>query len=142
MYFCYPKQSCPAVAPIIAALACRPILPLTALQLQQLLHYLADEASESRFELNSARVRLDSSIELLNLCNGEHGWLQLVAPVAADLRQRRLSVLSPLGRTLLGQSADSVISLNLLGQKLRFRILTVLCVKHPKPRSAECFNLK
>ena len=142
MYLCYPKQSCPAVAAIIAALACRSILPLTALQLQQLLNFIADDISQSRFELSSGYARIGSSIELLNLCNGESGWLQLVVPAAANIGQHRLSVLSPLGSALLGQSAESVITLKLFGQVLRFRILTVLSVKHPKPRSPECNYLK
>ena len=141
MYLCYPKQSCPAVAPVIAALACRAILPLTALQLQQLLHHLAEDAGQSRFELTSDCARVGSSIELLNLCNGERGWLKLVAPADANIRQHRLSVLSPLGSALLGQSTDSIISFTLFGQQLRFRILTVLSVKHRKSRSPECSTL-
>ena len=129
MYFCYPKQSNKIVACTIAQLACRQLFPLTALQLSHMLHAIADTKNQSRLSCNGC-IRPGSTVELQNLDTGERGWLQLVNPAQADFHKGRISLLSPLGCTLPGKTADTVISLQLLGCTLRFRILTVLYVKH------------
>lgn len=135
MYLCYPKQSNKTVACIISVLACQQFLPLCALQLQRVIHFIADDNSLSRFNLSSDCVRIDSTIELQNLDTGARGWVQLVTPENACYRRGHISVLSPLGSALLGKTTESTILLRLLGQSLRFRLLTVLYVKHSKIRS-------
>ncbi|MDP2713783.1 GreA/GreB family elongation factor [Rheinheimera sp.] len=129
MYFCYPKQSNKTVAGIIAMLACRQLFPLTALQLSHMLHVVADDKSQSRLS-NSGCIRPGSTVELQNIDTGECGWLQLVNPAHADYHKGRISLLSPLGCALPGKTADNEFSLQLLGCRLRFRVLTVLNVKH------------
>ena len=129
MYFCYPKQSNKAVGLIIAMLACRQLFPLTALQLSRVLHVIADDNSQNRLS-NSCGIRPGSTVELQNIDTGQCGWLQLVIPAQADYHQGRISLLSPLGCILPGKTADTEFSLQLLGCRLRFRVLTVLNVKH------------
>ena len=129
MYFCYPKLSNKIVACVIARFACRQLFPLTAQQLSCLVHAIADSKNQSRLNC-SGYIRPGSTVELQNLDTGERGWLQLVNPAQADYGQGRISLLSPLGCVLPGKTADMVISLQLLGCVLRFRILTVLYVQH------------
>ncbi|MAD77452.1 MAG: hypothetical protein CML20_22230 [Rheinheimera sp.] len=134
MYFCYPKQSNKIVARLVAMLSCRQFLPLSALQLAQMFHAIADIKSQSSL-CASGFIRPSSKVELQNIDTGESGWLQLVDPEQADYHTWRISLLSPLGCVLPGKTANDVISLQLLGCALRFRILTVLNVKHSKLRS-------
>jgi hypothetical protein len=129
MYFCYPKQSNKTVARTIAMLACRQWFPLTALQLSQMLHVIAEDKNQSRLS-SSGCIRPGSTVELQNIDTGERGWLQLVSPAQADYRKSRISLLSPLGSALPGKTADTEFSLQLLGCRLRFRVLTVLNVTH------------
>ncbi|MBZ9611865.1 GreA/GreB family elongation factor [Rheinheimera maricola] len=129
MYFCYPKQSNKIVACTIAQLACRQFFPLTALQLNHMLHAIADSKNQSRLRSNGG-IRPGSTVELQNIDTGEQGWLQLVNPAQANYHQGRISLLSPLGCALPGKTVDMVISLQLLGYTLRLRILSVLYVKH------------
>ncbi len=135
MYFCYPKQSNKAVARIVAALACRQLLPLTALQLSRIVHFMADDKHQSRPDHHSNGIRPGSTVELQNMATGERGWLQLVNPAQASYRHGRISLLSPLGSTLLGKTAETDITVQLLCHCLRLRVLTVLHVNHGKIRS-------
>tara|TARA_R110002126_G_scaffold8953_6_gene41154 strand:- start:2229 stop:2639 length:411 start_codon:yes stop_codon:yes gene_type:complete len=136
MYFCYPKQSNKIVACLIAILSCRQFLPLSALQLARMLHAIADVKSQSKL-CASGFIRPGSKVELQNIDTGECGWLQLVNPAQANYHQGRISLLSPLGCILPGKCANDLISLQLLGCHLRFRIVTVLNVKHCNLRSLQ-----
>lgn len=129
MYFCYPKQSNRTFASVIAALACQQLLPVNALALSRIVHFIADNRCQNRLNNDSSCIRAGSSVELKNLDTHEQGWLQLVYPDQACYRQQRISVLSPLGSALLGKTAASDIQLSLLGQPLRLHILSVIYVK-------------
>lgn len=129
MYFCYPKQSNRTFASVIAALACQQLLPVKALELSRIVHFIADNSCQNRLNSDSSCIRAGSSVELKNLDTNEQGWLQLVYPGQASYRRQRISVLSPLGSALLGKTAGSDIQLSLLSQPLRLHILSVIYVK-------------
>jgi hypothetical protein len=134
MFFCYPKLSNKPLASLIAALACRSFLPLAPLALNRVVHFIADDIGQSRLNSDSSCVRIGSSVELRNSDTNEQGWLQLVYPQQACYRGGHLSVLSPLGRALLGQTTEAEIQLTVLGYQLRLRVLSVINVKQRMKR--------
>lgn len=135
MYFCYPKASYNTIASVVAALACQQFLPFTALQLNHIVHSLADNRRQSKFNCDSSAIRLGSSVELKNLDTNERGWLQLVTPSQASYRRNRISILSPLGADLLGKTIDHDVQLRLLRHQLNLRVLTVMSITPNKIRS-------
>ncbi|GAB58074.1 GreA/GreB family elongation factor [Rheinheimera nanhaiensis] len=134
MYFCYPKVSNSPLASIIAALACQPFLPVAPLALNRVVQFIADDNGQSRLNNDSSCVRIGSSVELKNLDTNEQGWLQLVYPLQASYQQGRISVLSPLGRALLGQTTEADIQLTVLRHRLRLRVLSVINVQQRMKR--------
>lgn len=134
MHFCYPDQSNTLVCRWVALLACHEILPISAQQLADTLHFLA--ASKTQNKLSNNRViRQGSTVELENSVTGLRGWLKLVAPEHACYEQGCISLLSPLGSALLGKTIDNDINISLLCYPLHFRVLTILHVQHGKIRS-------
>ena len=135
MYFCYPKASHKTIASAVAALACNQFLPFTALQLNHIVHSLADCHHQSELNHDSCTIRLGSSVELKNLDTNERGWLQLVPSSQASYRRNRISILSPLGASLLGKTTDHDVRLTLLRHQLNLRVLTVMTITPSKIRS-------
>ncbi len=129
MFFCYPKLSNTPLASVIATFACQPFLPVAPVALSRVVQLIADDSGQNRLSSDSSCVRMGSSVELKNLDSNQQGWLQLVYPPQACYRQGRVSVLSPLGLALLGQTTESDIQLKVLGHRLRLRVLSVINVK-------------
>ena len=71
-----------AVDRAITALACQQVLPLRALQLANIVHFIADDTARHRLSTNASCIRPGSSVELHNTDTDERGWLQLVYPSA------------------------------------------------------------
>lgn len=134
MVFCYPKLSNTPLASVIATLACQPFLPVAPLELSRVVQLIADNSGQNRLNNDSSRVRIGSSVELRNLDTNQQGWLQLVYPQQACYRSSHISVLSPLGRALLGQTTEAEIQLTVLGYQLRLRVLSVINVKQRMKR--------
>ncbi|MEO3678685.1 GreA/GreB family elongation factor [Rheinheimera sp. FR7-31] len=134
MFFCYPKLSNTPLASVIATLACQPFLPVAPLELSRVVQLIADNSGPNRLNSNSSCVRIGSSVELRNLDTHQQGWLQLVYPQQASYRSGHISVLSPLGRALLGQTTETEIQLMVLGYQLRLRVLSVINVKQRMKR--------
>ena len=59
-----------------------------------------------------AFVRLHSVVEFTDILTGKTRRVQLVPPDEADIDQDRLSVLSPVGASLLGLSTGDVIGMS------------------------------
>ncbi|MDR6982383.1 hypothetical protein J2X32_001001 [Rheinheimera pacifica] len=134
MFFCYPKRPYGAVSRAIAALACQQLLPLNALQLANIVHFIADDTARHRLSSSTSCIRPGSSVELHNTDTNERGWLQVVYPAQASYRRGRISIVSPLGAALIGKAPDAGIQLTVLRQHLHFRVLTVLNVTHRQTR--------
>lgn len=137
MFFCYPKRPGGAVGRAITALACQQVLPLRALQLANIVHCIADDSATHRLNTGASCIRPGSSVELHNTDTDERGWLQLVYPPQASLRQNCISIVSPLGAALMGKAPGASIQLTVLRQRLRFNVLTVLNVTHRQTRRSE-----
>ncbi|MCF4007843.1 GreA/GreB family elongation factor [Rheinheimera sp. UJ63] len=134
MHFCYPDPANTFVNRWVALLACHEFLPISAQQLANTLHFLADSQTQPKLNINTV-IRQGSTVELENGQTGLRGWLKLVAPAHACYRSGRISLLSPLGSAMLGKTVNTDIHLSLLCHPLHFRVLTILHVQHGKIRS-------
>lgn len=65
---------------------------------------------------------------------GHSQWVQLVWPAGAQPGKGRISVLSPLGRVLLGQQPGAVIRLRLPGVLCEFQLQELMSVRRKPQR--------
>ena len=89
---------------------------------------LADVLLEARLvpheELPDDRIALNSTVTYRQEPDGPRRSVVLVHPVEADAAVGRISVLSPVGRALMGRSAGSVVTVDVPGgSPLRLRVL-------------------
>ena len=78
-----------------------------------------------RVESGPPRATINSRVKVLEMESGEETAFTLVMPHEADPEEKKISVLSPLGSSLLARRAGSVVSVALLGRASRFCILDV-----------------
>jgi regulator of nucleoside diphosphate kinase len=84
-------------------------------------------------DLSAATVRMGSEVTFRDEVAGRVQSVRLVYPGEADIAQRRVSVLTPIGAALIGLSAgQSIVWETPAGQQRR---LTVLMVSPPAPES-------
>lgn len=91
---------------------------------------LADVLMQARMVphryLPADRVAMNSAVEYREEPDGERRTVAIVHPAEADLSNGRISVLSPVGRALLGRRAGSVTDISVPGGRgLRIRVLEV-----------------
>ena len=89
---------------------------------------LADVLLEARLvpeeELPEDRIALNSTVTYRQEPGSKRRSVVLVHPVEADAALGRISILSPVGRALMGRSAGSVVDVDVPGSApLRLRIL-------------------
>jgi regulator of nucleoside diphosphate kinase len=76
---------------------------------------------------NQAFVRLHTRVEYVDLNSGRTRTLEVVPPDEADIDQRRVSVLSPVGAALIGLAAGE--SYGWTGEDGRDHVLVVVTVE-------------
>jgi len=89
------------------------------------------EETLSRVKIISAndmpndKIYILHNVKLLDLKTKEEFVYKLVSPEEADLDQDKISVASPLGKTLLGKKVDEVVELNVPAGIIKYKILEV-----------------
>lgn len=76
-------------------------------------------------QLGNGRVDIGERVRLRNLESGERLEVQLVGPVEADASAGRISVVSPLGRAIVGARRGQITEVDAPRGRLRFKILAV-----------------
>ena len=76
-------------------------------------------------QLGNGRVDIGERVRLRNLESGERLEVQLVGPVEADASAGRISVVSPLGRAIVGGRRGQITEVDAPRGRLRFKILAV-----------------
>lgn len=79
-------------------------------------------------ELPSDVVRLNSLVTVRDEANGKTMEIKIVTPEHADIRQRKISVVSPIGTALLGFPKGQQISWKVPAGK---KVFTILDVQNP-----------
>lgn len=76
-------------------------------------------------KLSGSKVQFGAEVKLLNLDTEEKQTFQIVGPEEADIKQGRISVSSPLARSLLGREAGEEIKVTMPAGPREFEILEV-----------------
>lgn len=71
-------------------------------------------------------VRINSSVEILNLETGKQNRFKIVLPSAANIQQNKISVLTPMGTALLGFRVGDVVEWQMPGSLVRLKITDVV----------------
>ena len=75
--------------------------------------------------LNSETVQLLSKVEITNVANGSRMTYTLASPHEADLRERKISIKSPIGQALLGKKAGESVEVRVPAGLLTLRIESI-----------------
>jgi regulator of nucleoside diphosphate kinase len=101
---------------------------------------LADEIGRAQVLAKGERqpdvVCMNSQVEFRDDTTGKVHVVTLVYPEAADISQRKISVLTPVGTALVGLRAGH--SIRWEGRDGDLRSLTVLSVRGPQPTDLRC----
>ncbi|GLR18140.1 transcription elongation factor GreA [Portibacter lacus] len=76
-------------------------------------------------QLDSSRVTVLSKVELKNVKTGKEIFYQLVAETEADIKQKKISVKSPIGLGLLGKAVGDIAVIVTPGGNLEFEIISI-----------------
>ena len=69
---------------------------------------------------------LGATVKLKDLTSGEELQYTLVSELEADFSQGRISVTSPVGRSLLGHKKNEIVEIKVPAGILRYKILKIL----------------
>ena len=90
---------------------------------------LADALMEARMVVREAlppdRVAMNSRVSYREEPGGEPRTVALVHPSRANASEGAISVLSPVGRALLGRRRGAVTSIEVPGRTVRIRVLAI-----------------
>ena len=76
-------------------------------------------------QLDSSHITVLSKVELKNVKTGKEIFYQLVAEAEADLKLKRISVNSPIGKGLLGKAVGDIAVITTPGGNLELEVLSI-----------------
>ena len=76
-------------------------------------------------QMDAAVVRLLTKVELTNLANGSRMTYTIVSPHEANLREKKISINSPIAQALMGKSVGDVVEANVPAGIQRLRIESI-----------------
>ncbi len=76
-------------------------------------------------QLDSSRVTVLSKVEMKNVKSGKEIFYQLVAEAEADIKVKKISVNSPIGKGLLGKAVGEIALVETPRGNMEFEILSI-----------------
>ena len=76
-------------------------------------------------QINTDEVRLLSKVTIKNVANGATMTYTLVSEQEADLKQKRISITSPIGKGLLGKKKGEIAEVETPRGKMKFEIVDI-----------------
>ncbi len=76
-------------------------------------------------QISTDEVRLLSKVTIKNLANGATMTYTLVSEQEADLKQKRISITSPIGKGLLGKKKGEIAEVETPRGKMKFEIVDI-----------------
>lgn len=70
-------------------------------------------------------IRINSQVQVQNLDTGETSAFSIVLPEHADIRQKKISVLAPMGAALIGFREGDLVSWKMPSGLKHFKVLSV-----------------
>ena len=75
--------------------------------------------------MDSSKVFILSKVKIKNVLNGKEMEYMLVAENEADLKEKKISVESPIGKGLLGKSVGEIADVQTPGGIVKFEIIEI-----------------
>lgn len=76
-------------------------------------------------EISAEEIGIGSSFILQDLDIMESGTFSLVSPVEVDLEKGKISIVSPVGKALLGKAEGDEVKVDLTSGTTRFRVIAI-----------------
>lgn len=98
---------------------------LTEARLAKLKNQLANARLVDDSKIDATKALILSTVTIKNLKNGMEIPYTLVAEKEADLKKKRISVNSPIGKGVLGKSVGDIAEIVTPGGKMEFEIINI-----------------
>ncbi len=98
---------------------------LLEMKINELETILASARIVDESQLDTSEVRLLANVTMKNLKNGKELTYKLVSESEADLKARKISIDSPIGKGLLGKKVGEVAVVETPGGRLEFEVLNI-----------------
>lgn len=95
------------------------------MKIRQIEEKLANSEIMDTCNLPNDRVGFGSVVTLENLDNGDTITYQIVGPDESDVSLSKISIVSPLGKALIGKEADEEVTVKTPGGAKRYTILKI-----------------
>ena len=95
------------------------------LKINQLSKALNNSRVISADDLDGSSVTILCKVTIKNKKNGAEMTYQLVSESTADLKQKKISVTSPIGKALLGKAVGDIAEVQTPGGILEFEIINI-----------------
>ncbi len=95
------------------------------MKISKLEEVLANARIIDESQLDTSKVLVLSKVRIKNLSNNMMMDYTLVAESEADLKSRKISVNSPIGKGLLGKKVGQIVKINVPNGTLEFEIISI-----------------
>ena len=98
---------------------------LLELKISKLKDLLANSRLVDESELDTSKVLILSTVKIKNVTNGATMEYTLVSEKEANIKEKKISVDSPIAKGLLGKSVGDVAEVEVPSGKMKFEILEI-----------------
>lgn len=98
---------------------------LLEMKISKLETLIANARIVDESELDTSKVLILSKVRIKNLANGGEMEYTIVSEKEADVKQRKISVESPIARGLLGKKVGDVAEVQVPSGKMKFEITSI-----------------
>lgn len=98
---------------------------LLELKISKLEEMLSNARVLDESKIDTSRVTVLTTVKLLNLSNNQQVNYTLVAEKEADFKTGKISVISPIGKGLLGKTVGDTAEIDVPSGKLKFKVLEI-----------------
>jgi len=98
---------------------------LLEMKISKLETLIANARVVDESELDTSKVLILSTVKLKNLGNGASMEYTIVSEKEADIKQKKISVESPIAKGLLGKKVGDVAEVQVPSGKMKFEILEI-----------------
>ena len=95
------------------------------MKISKLKDLIANSRVVDESELDTSKVLILSTVKIKNVANGATMEYTLVSEKEANIKEKRISVESPIARGLLGKSVGDVAEVEVPSGKMKFEILEI-----------------
>jgi transcription elongation factor GreA len=103
----------------------------------QVEHWIASAEVIDVSKLNGSRVVFGATVELEDTDSGDTTTWRIVGELEADLKQRRISVTSPIARALIGREEGDTVTVRTPGGDREYEIKSLSFVEEALPPESE-----